>query len=390
AAVALLLPALVRAQSGTSALGASGDVYRVESGSYKSLFPATAPASAANNPVLALDIVHSGKLQRVLVPGTDGPETEQSPSLAVDPITNRVYLVWQGQVNIHSVLNLISYGPDGWSETFQCDGDAFSFKSNPQLAATVDHYTVLDASGNLVPVDRTIFHLVWYDESGLGQRVLYTPLVIQDGTLLHTNVIFDLQALAGDGAAMGAAASAALPSLLQAPQVRTGADGQSVVAAFIEPTSGALTTLELRSVTGQLVSFADDARAVVIDTGRNNPTATRADVIAAARAVVIDTGRKLLQQDVADFLSARFLDTLTQEPVSEDLNTAVTKARAVVIDTGVALHHGVEDKSLATVIEINSDDDPDASTHLLDVHTPAHWQLPAQVPTSGVHVYLSS
>jgi hypothetical protein len=59
-AAALLMPLALHAQDGTTALGASGEIYRVESGTYKALFPATAPAASANTPVLALYVSRAG------------------------------------------------------------------------------------------------------------------------------------------------------------------------------------------------------------------------------------------------------------------------------------------------------------------------------------------
>src|SRR5262245_29437254 len=121
-------PVTLRAAGGV--LGASGEVYRVQTGTYKSLF-ANAPAGSETNPVLALEVTRDGKVQRLLVPGTDGPEAEQAPALAVDHSNNAVYLVWEGQHNIHSVLNLVSFGlAGGFGDVFEFSGDAFSTKSN--------------------------------------------------------------------------------------------------------------------------------------------------------------------------------------------------------------------------------------------------------------------
>src|SRR6476659_177737 len=156
----LLVPAAAAfAGDGTAMLGASGELYRVRSGVYGQLF-ANVPAGQGSDQVLALEITRDGATQRLLVPGTEGPEIESSPALTVDRATNRVYLVWEGRQNYHSVLTLLSRSDDGWSEPFEFAADPFSFKSNPQLATTLDRYETFADDGTVVSASRTILHLV--------------------------------------------------------------------------------------------------------------------------------------------------------------------------------------------------------------------------------------
>jgi hypothetical protein len=380
-----VLPAALHA-SGRAMLGAGGELYRVHSGTFKTLF-AAAPVEQAGNAVLALDIVRDGNTQRLLVPGTEGPEVEQSPALTVDHATNRVFLVWQGQQFIHSVLNLISYSASGFGEVFEFAGDSFSIKSNPQLATTLDSYQVLDAANQPVAAHRTILHLAWYDDGASGERVLYTPLVIV-GEVLRANRIFDLQELAGDDAAAGAANPSAPSALLQKPQVRSGRDGQSVVVSFVVPATGELAALELRSVTGELVSFADKARAQVIETGHSQPGLSRAALAEKARAQVIETGRRLMRRELADFLAKTFLDTVGASPPEESLEHVAEKARAQVIETGVGLRRGVADRAKAQVIEIVGSAEHESTSHLLDLRKAARRDLPG-LPDRAMQVFLS-
>src|SRR6476619_5607273 len=125
--VLLLAPAL-RAQPSAAVLGSTGEVYQVQKGTYKSLFPG-APAALANNLVLALDVTRDGKLQRTLVPGTDGPEPERFASLAVDRNANRVWVVWEADQNYHSILWLMPWSAGTFGDLFEISGDSFSTKS---------------------------------------------------------------------------------------------------------------------------------------------------------------------------------------------------------------------------------------------------------------------
>ncbi|HEV8239623.1 MAG TPA: hypothetical protein VGS57_09660 [Thermoanaerobaculia bacterium] len=384
----LLLPAAAAfAGDGTAMLGASGELYRVRSGVYGQLF-ANVPAGQSGDQVLALEITRDGATQRLLVPGTESPEVESSPALTVDRATNRVYLVWEGRQNYHSVLTLLSRSDDGWSEPFEFAADPFSFKSNPQLATTLDRYETIGADGTVVAASRTILHLVWWDDGGQGQRVLYSPLVVEDGDVLRANRIFDVQELSSGSAASGIA-MAVVPALLQKPQVRGGRDRESVVISAVEPGTGRLATLELRSVTGELVSFGDKARASIIDTGARNPGVSRGQIVDKARASIIDTGRRLLRPAIADYLSEAFLASVRNSDPAESLEDAAEAARASIIDTGVSLRRGPADKALAQVVEIGRSEGTTNASHLLDVRRASRRDVPELPNQQALRVFLS-
>ena len=169
------------------------------------------------------------------------------------------------------MLNLIAFSDEAWGSVFQFAADPFSYKSNPQLATTLDRYQMFGADGEVVSATRTILHLAWYDDDGGRQRVLYSPLVVEGGEVLQSNRVFDLPELASGTEGTAANGAPAPADMRRKPRVRSGRDGQSVVIAFVAPDSDVLSSLELRSVTGELVSFADKARAQVIETGIQNP-----------------------------------------------------------------------------------------------------------------------
>jgi hypothetical protein len=384
----LLVPAAAAfAGDGTAMLGKSGELYRVRSGVYAQLFN-NAPNGQGGNQVLALEITRNGATQRLLVPGTNGPEVESSPALTVDRVTNRVYLVWEGRQNYHSVLTLLSRGEDDWSEAFEFAADPFSFKSNPQLATTLDRYQTIGADGEVSSATRVILHLVWFDDGGQGERVLYSPLVVEDGDVLRANRIFDLQEMSSGNAASGIAIAAARGALLQKPQVRGGRDRESVVVSLVEPATGRLATLELRSVTGELVSFGDKARVAIIDTGARNPGLPRGGIVDKARVTIIDTGRRLLRPAIADYLSEEFLARVRNSDPMESLEDAAEKARVAIIDTGVSLRRGPADKALSKVVEIGQSEGSTNASHLLDVRRASRRDVPT-LPDQPLRVFLS-
>ena len=326
-----LLPALAllalaatpaAAVDGTMALGTDGEVYRVLVGGYGSLVP-NAPAAQASNPVLVLERTAPGSSPtRILVPGTEDGSVEKYPSLTVDPASDSVFVVWEAQATIHSTLHLAAYSDSRWSSVFELSGDAFSSKVNPRVAATRDDYRMLDEAGNAVERTRVVLHLVWFDISARGERTLYVPLVIEDGVFVSDWHVFDLQAFLEESEPSSSAA--AIPAGLQEnPVVQASGDGGAAIIAFGSTLSGRVAAVVSRPVSAGLVSWADEARHQIIDTGLT--VRDRRALADKARHQIIDTGRRLLDRDAADLLSAKFLELVASSDPNEDLEAIVDR-----------------------------------------------------------------
>src|SRR5262245_36180076 len=77
------------------ALGSSGEIYAVRTGTYGNLFP-NGRDFDPSNPVVALDITKpKSPVQRVLVPGTGGAEVESAPSVLFEDDSQTVFLLWE-------------------------------------------------------------------------------------------------------------------------------------------------------------------------------------------------------------------------------------------------------------------------------------------------------
>jgi hypothetical protein len=375
----LLLAGGARAAESERVLGASGEVYSVRTGLYGSLF-ASPPAGWDGNVVLALDILRGGQLRRVLVPGTDDGEKEQSPSLAIERATNHGYVVWAGE----GVLNLIGFTEEGWGDVFELSGDPSSTKRNPQLTTTIDRYQRIGPDGELVTASRTILHLVWFDQGTAGDRVLYTPLVIEDGNILRANRIFDLAELLGEPEGGGDA----LPTAVgERPQLRGG--NGAVAIGFVPPRGRELVTVELRSIGGELAFLADKARAVVIDWGRSSPGQSRGAIADKARAVVIDWGNRLLQPSAASLLAKTFLDHFAASDPAMPLEEAADLARGRMLDEGVALRLGTAGQGAPRVLELARGDAVGSTSHLLEVREPVRRALPELAGEVPARIVLS-
>jgi hypothetical protein len=327
--VALLLlaglPVAARAVDSAAVLGADGEIYRV--------LPAT---GTDDDPVLILEVVRSGSPpQRLLVPGSEGAATEKYPAITVDKGTNTVFVVWEAQETIHSTLHLVGYTADGWSENFEISGDPFSFKSSPQVAATTDSFSSLEADGSLVAHRRVVLHLVWWDEKTAAGRPLYTALLVEDGEFVPAWEVFALTDFLPPGETIGNGPI----GLYHAPQVRATGDGRAAMVSFGDRGSNRLATIEVQPLAGSLVSFADAARAQIIDVGRRR-TGTLSALAEEARGQIIDVGRRLLDAEVAAFLTARVTETIAQGDPAATIDSIADQARAQIIDVGARLHRG--------------------------------------------------
>lgn len=247
-------------------LSADGEIYRVEAGTYGSLFPG-AEKSRLDDAVLVLEIQRPAQaVERLLVPETEGPAVESTPYLLVEDVSNTVFLVWEAKHNyVHSQIHLASYSSQsGWSEVLELSGDIFSFKTSPQVAVTRDSYERLDADGNATRHSRTVFHTVWWEEAGAGDRAVYAPLILIDGVFQAPNQFFVLSDL-DDGLPL--AAPQPLGDLMRNPIVQQGRGDESTALAFGNPTTDRILGLDVSLLPYEISDLADRAGMAILDFG---------------------------------------------------------------------------------------------------------------------------
>jgi hypothetical protein len=215
------------------------------------------------------------------------------------------------------------------------------------------------------------------------------PLVIADGVLAaewRVMVLGDLVE-GGDGAV-----GSTVPGLYESPQVRASGNGERAIIAFADPASGRLATLEVNPVAASLVSFADEARAQILDTGRNF-TGTRKALADAARAQILDTGRRLLDAKVAAYLAESFLAHIADSSPGDDLELAAGEARAQILDTGVRLGSGprsIAGTARAQILDTGRRANAAAhqSGHLAAISVAGSWQAP-WLPDRAIQVLIA-
>jgi hypothetical protein len=380
AALALLAAAAVHADQRLVALGGDGELYRVLAGRYGELF--TDGGTPADNPVLAVEVVRPGQPPtRLLVPGTEGTDVEGTPAIVYEQAVDSLFLVWESRINnIHSQIKLARLGADGWAESVHLPGEYFSLKTAPSLAFTRDSFVGFDDAGNPVVHSRTIYHVVWWEEAGAGNRVVYCPYVLVDGAYIGWSPIFDLNDLD-----FGPPAAGALPTeeLTRTPAIRAGKDGKSVVVGLVDPASGQLVELEIEVVPGELGGLAEAIRGDLEGFLAASPEATLGNLADRARVQIIEIGHRLgMHPGVVSYVADATAGAIAAAG-DQPRNELADRARVQIIEIGFRMAgQGLApapDDLPGWLMEFPNEENPGGPAGELPLHS-LHGQLTAARP----------
>ena len=84
-------------------------------------------------------------------------------------------------------MNVIGFDGETWTETIEVSGDPVPFKGPPRVAVTRDAFGL---AGN--PSQRTILHLVWWEQRESAVIVFYSPITLIDGEFIGSNPVVAL------------------------------------------------------------------------------------------------------------------------------------------------------------------------------------------------------
>jgi hypothetical protein len=386
------------AQQEGAVLGTTGELYIVKSGMYGQLFQGV-PKEVRLYPVLALEIVRPGGfIERLLVPGSGGAESERSPELAYEEASHTVYLSWESQPNkIHAVLMLAGFDGRSWTEPIQVSGNPFIPKSSPHLLATRDSYQEKTAEGGLTTRYRTVLHLLWGEETDAsGYETLYSPIILENGEFVGVNPIYLLASF--DPRDEPATSFEASLDLVRQPVIQPGLDGRTVVVAFASPVTRRMVSVEIDVLPQQLGILADDARVHIIDMGsRLKLPAQLKDLADSARANVLANG-VAFYPEIAESLANRVQTEILAGGASgdNDLRRIADQARVHIIDMGAQLSgRGLRrftGASLANkIVGVSASaatDESDSAGHLLQFRVASSRPAP-QVGAGSIRTFVS-
>jgi hypothetical protein len=275
-ALVLLLLAVAPLAAQQATLGDDGVLYTARVGAYGGFFP-DGGAYAANATVLVLEVLKpSGERTRLLAPGGETVAPDAVPFVLWEESSRRLFMVWEGRSHIHSTVRLVSFDGAAWSEPLQISGNPFTKKSSPRLAVTRETY-LRELEGRSVAGDRTMLHIVWYEDDYGDVRVLYAPLALNNGAVPRwLPPIFELGQFVPEAATAGIEPTAAL---LRSPRVVAAADQKSVLIALVDDPTDQLATLRIDVLPVELSAVAD-ALEEFFDDEQNDPCGGDLDALA--------------------------------------------------------------------------------------------------------------
>lgn len=322
--LAALLPVALVGQSEVTVLGFEGEPIRVIQSTYGELFP-IGTETDPSNPVLALGFAGSERSpEYFLVPGTEGPDRESEMRLIFDTVSDALFVFWESQEDDAAELRLVRLGRDlGWSEVLNISGNPLSPDAQPRLWMTRDIAHFEGPEGETTSQHRTLLHLVWSEVGPAGDRSIYAPVVLQNGSF-RASSRFDLSGLAPEPLET---APDPQPSLVAAPTVVRGRNERSVVVAFVEPGSRALMTAEIQALPQELQQLAAGGRAEITIVGHRMPRPRLADQMHGY--VLGSSVSSSFHPAVIDYIAGRVRDTVlgfaapTDEPDLAELGDRI-------------------------------------------------------------------
>lgn len=337
-----------------ASVGAEGELYFVREGTYGELFPQDGLADAANS-VLALEVVRSDQTrERLLVPGTETADSEDSASILFEDQSGTLFVLWQTKSNvIHSRLSLIGLRGGEWTAPIEISGNPFGWKSSPQLAVTRDTFRTEESDGSLRTWARTVAHLLWWEDGPAGNPVAhYSPVTLLDGVYTGWNPVYTLDGLALAPKAWGLPGVNA--ALARAPRIASGHNGQSVVIAYVSAETGDLITVSAETLPGEIAAIADEIRHQIIDVGRELLPDKPAALADKVRHQIIDVGRRLaLHPSVPAYAAQQAASEILASPPGEDLASLAERVRHQIIDVGGRMtDRGLDRTNAASKLQI--------------------------------------
>lgn len=382
------------ADTRTLALDGAGTAYAVSAGAYGDLFPG-GRATAAANPVLALDVTPAGgATARLLVPGSEGPESEVNPFLVLDPATQTLYTVWQRQTASSSTIGLVGLAGGEFGGFLEVTDRASAVKSALQVSITRDAYTRLAADASRSTVERTVLHLLWWEPA--SQQSYYKPILLVGGTVLAGQPAVTLGDL--DGPAVEPTASQVSPALYAAPRTAAGRNDHAAILGFANSRTGRILSIEVSVVPGEMSALADDLRSYIEQTAVIGDAQDLQNIAEAVRGHIISTGARItdsFQPGMLQFLGDAVRGHIISTGVvfDGDATALAEDARRFALRSGVnVIANGLDRPGMAPLQTAAILDVPGAplATGSQQVEMRITASHPAPATGDGVHTLLLS
>ncbi len=182
----------------SAVLAPDGTLYEVFPARYGDVVPVEEGSPDATLPVLALRVSRADQPAVLeVVEGTLDPNTEGSVSLELEEQTGTLFVAFTKDRGLMADMHVALRRDGAWSGWDILSNRGFYLSFNPKVVVTRQTYVVFDAEGLPLQKSRSIFSLVWWEESGPTQA-RYAPIFVEDGELRVDGVTaYNLNEIAG-------------------------------------------------------------------------------------------------------------------------------------------------------------------------------------------------
>jgi len=361
--LSILVTGSAAAESRTGTLGSGGEVYLAQVVPSSQVF--AQPEAAADPLVLALKILRPAQEPEwIRVPESEGVNPNASFFILHEELSDTVFVVWEGRIGSHPIIQLASYHDGVWSETRLVSENIWSLKGFPQLAITRETFELPDEEGVAQTVQRTLLHVVWWEETAEGDRTLYRPLILENGELQALGQAYVLNELAGEALAVDAEAPE--EALLRHPSVQVDGDGKTVLVTFADPATRRILVLDIGPLPAGLGLLGNDVFDFVSGLEPAAPEGPDISSIAGrVRAHIVIVGHRYrlnpgAVQRMADEVHSTVSESLTEDPDME-LRTLAGVVRAHIVIVGARMSGETLDRirpsSATSVVEVTSQEE---------------------------------
>lgn len=313
------------ASADTAVLTADGTLYEVYPARYVDVDPAAAGTAQEQLPILALRTTSADRETSFeAVDGTLDASEEGSVSLGFDQKTGTLFVAYTKFRGLMADMHVALRRGTAWTGDDILTNQGLYLSINPEVVVTRQSYLDFDGRGGSVRKWRSIFSLVWWEESGPSQA-RFAAVFVEDGVLSLSGIaaynLNELASAAGPTDTTGLPLSAFVyPAVQRDPSTNGG-----VLVTFAN--------LALRKQQVVRITFPDDLVSL------SPPNATRAPDEVLARSHV-PIGRSLG--------TGRLPDSAT----------ATADVGAIASETGVTTYYWITDTAL---VFARSDEDAAAA-----------------------------
>ena len=181
-AATLLAPGPARADS-AAVVSPDGTLYEVFPARFGDVVTVPEGSPDAGLQVLALRVTPSGQPGHVeLVDGTVDPNAEGSVSIELEETTGTLFVAYTKANGLMADMHVAVRRDGAWSGQDILSNRGFYLSYNPKVVVTRQSYVDFDEEGMPATKSRSIFSLVWWEESGPTQA-RYAPIFVEDGEL---------------------------------------------------------------------------------------------------------------------------------------------------------------------------------------------------------------